>query len=182
MADIHLLKLNFKDQDFSTIVNIRKKVFTGELNIRESELFDEHDETCDHYILFDGKKSVGSIRFLKTKDEIKLERMAILTEFRGKKYGKSAISQLTEYYHMIGYSKMILDSIFSARDFYIKCGFLVEGEILQLTEYYHMLGYCKIILDSILSVKDFYKKCGFTEESEVFQRVGIDHIRMSLTL
>jgi len=143
MTDIHLLKLNFSDQDFSIIQNIRKKVFTDELNISESELFDEHDETCDHYILFDGKQVVGSIRFLKTNDEIKLERMAILSESRGKNYGKSAISQLTDYYYMAGYSKMILDSIFS--------------------------------------VKDFYKKCGFIEEGEIFQRVGIDHIRMSLT-
>jgi len=143
MTDIHLLKLNFSDQDFSIIQNIRKKVFTDELNISESELFDEHDETCDHYILFDGKQVVGSIRFLKTIDEIKLERMAILSEFRGKNYGRSTISQISEYYHLLGYSKMVLDSIFS--------------------------------------VRDFYKKCGFIEEGKIFQRVGIDHIRMSLT-
>tara|TARA_B100000029_G_scaffold475293_1_gene518420 strand:- start:75 stop:509 length:435 start_codon:yes stop_codon:yes gene_type:complete len=143
MADIHLLKLNFKDQDFSIIENIRKKVFTDELNISKSELFDKHDETCDHYILFDGKQVVGSIRFFKINDEIKLERMAILSEFRGKNYGRSAILQLIEYYDMKGYSTMILDSIFS--------------------------------------VKEFYKKCGFTEEGKPFQRVGIDHIHMSLT-
>ena len=142
MADIHLLKLNFNDQDFSIIENIRKKVFTDELNIPESELFDEYDATCEHYILFDGKQAVGSIRFLKIKNEIKLERMAILSEFRENTYGKSAILQLAEYYRITGYSKMILDSI--------------------------------------LTVKDFYKKCGFIEEGKIFQRVGIDHIRMSL--
>ena len=144
MADIHLLKLNFKDQDFSIIENIRKKVFTDELNISESELFDEYDETCDHYILFDGTQVVGSIRFLKIKNEIKLERMAILPEFREKTYGKSSIFQLIEYYRMMGYSK--------------------------------------ILLDSISSVRGFYKKCGFLEEGKTFQRVGIDHIRMYLTL
>tara|TARA_B100000029_G_C16968426_1_gene739004 strand:+ start:78 stop:512 length:435 start_codon:yes stop_codon:yes gene_type:complete len=144
MEDIHLLKLNFQDQDFSIIENIRKKVFTDELNIPQSELFDEYDETCDHYILFDGKQWIGSIRFLKMKNEIKLERMAILLKFRTKNYGRSAILQLTEYYHNMGYSKMILDSIFT--------------------------------------VRDFYKKCGFVEEGEPFQRVGINHIRMSLAL
>tara|TARA_B100000029_G_scaffold383927_1_gene379382 strand:- start:1238 stop:1672 length:435 start_codon:yes stop_codon:yes gene_type:complete len=144
MADINLLKLSFKDQDFSIIENIRKKVFTDELNISESELFDEYDETCDHYILFDGTQVVGSIRFLKIKNEIKLERMAILPEFREKTYGKSSIFQLIEYYRMMGYSK--------------------------------------ILLDSISSVRGFYKKCGFLEEGKTFQRVGIDHIRMYLTL
>ena len=43
-------------------------------------------------------------------------------------------------------------------------------------------GFSQIILDSIYSVREFYKKCGFIEEGDVFQRVGIDHIRMSLTL
>ena len=143
MADIHLLKLNFKDQDFRIIENIRKKVFKDEMNIPESKLFDDYDETCDHYILFDGKQSVGSIRFLELEKNIKLERMAILHEFRKMKYGKSAILQLIEYYGMKGFSKMILDSIFS--------------------------------------VKGFYKKCGFIEEGKPFQRVGIDHIRMTLT-
>ena len=76
--------------------------------------------------------------------KIKLERMAILKEFRTKQYGKNCI--------------------------------------LQIKEYYSALGFSQIILDSIYSVKGFYKKCGFIEEGEIFQRVGIDHIRMSLTL
>ena len=42
-------------------------------------------------------------------------------------------------------------------------------------------NYSKMFLDSIYSVRNFYKKCGFIEEGEIFQRVGIDHIRMSLT-
>lgn len=131
MSDIHVLRLSFKDQDFSIIENIRKKVFLNEMNISESELFDENDETCEHYILFDGKEAVGSVRFLKMNNEIKLERMAILSEFRGKNYGKSAILQLAEYYRMTGYSKMILDSILSVKDFYKKCGFIEEGELFK---------------------------------------------------
>ena len=131
MSYIHLLKLDFNDEDFFIIENIRKQVFTSELNIPEFELFDKYDETCDHYILFYGKQADGSIRFFKIKDEIKLERMAILPEFRGKNYGKSTILQLAEYYRKIGYSKMILDAILSVKDFYKKCGFIEEGEIFK---------------------------------------------------
>jgi len=69
--------------------------------------------------------------------------MAILKEFRTKNHGKDCISQLREYYHTKNYSKIFLDSIYS--------------------------------------VRNFYKKCGFIEEGEIFQRVGMDHIRMSLT-
>ena len=144
MSEIHLLKLNFEDSDFSIIRKIRKDVFTNELGILESKLFDEHDETCEHFILFDGKNVVGAIRFVEIQNNIKLERMAILPEFRSKSHGKHAISQLIAYYRTKGHVKMILDSIYS--------------------------------------VRDFYKKCGFTDHGTIFQRVGIDHIHMSLTL
>ena len=144
MQNVHLLKLNFEDEDFLIVKNIRKNVFTDELGISESELFDEYDEICDHFILFDGKNPVGVIRFVSLEKKIKLERMAIIMEFRTKNYGKNSI--------------------------------------LQLTEYYRTQGYSEIILDSIYSVRNFYKKCGFSEKGEVFQRVGIDHIRMSLSL
>ena len=144
MTNIHLLKLNYTDNDFKIVRNIRKKVFTNGMGISESELFDECDETCDHFLIFDGKNVVGAVRFVTVKQDIKLERMAILKEFRTKNHGKDCISQSREYYQSKNYSKMFLDSIYF--------------------------------------VRNFYKKCGFIEEGEIFQRVGIDHIRMSLTL
>jgi predicted GNAT family N-acyltransferase len=143
MTNTHLLKLDYTDNDFKIIRNIRKKVFTEEIGISESKLFDENDPICDHFLIFDGKDVVGSLRIILAKKTIKLERMAILKNHRTKNYGKNCISQILEYY--------------STRD------------------------YSQIILDSIYSVKGFYKKCNFIEEGEIFQRVGIDHIRMSLT-
>ena len=144
MSHIHLLKINFNDYDFLNIIDIRKSVFTIGFGIPESELFDKYDLRCDHFMLFDGKQVVGAIRCVSKEQNIKLERMAILFQHRSKNHGKNTILQLKEYYHSQGYSKMILDSIYS--------------------------------------VRNFYKKCGFLEEGKIFQRVGIDHIRMSLSL
>jgi predicted GNAT family N-acyltransferase len=143
MLEINIIKLNFNDKDFSIIKNIRKEVFSTELGISQSKLFDEYDELCDHFLMFDGKNIIGSVRFTKIDQKIKLERMAILKKYRRKNYGKNCI--------------------------------------LQLKEYYNTLGYAGMILDSIYSVKNFYKKCGFVEEGDIFRRVGIQHIRMSLT-
>jgi len=142
MSKINLIKLNFSDHDFKIIKNIRKKVFTDELGISEFHLFDEYDGVCDHFILFDGRNVVGTVRIILIEKTIKLERMAILKNFRTKNYGKNCI--------------------------------------LDIKEYYSTLGISQIILDSIYSVRGFYKKCGFIEEGKIFQRVGIDHIRMSL--
>ena len=144
MSQLQIIKLNFKDKDFIKIKNIRKIIFTNELGISESELFDKYDEFCDHFIMFDGKNVFGSVRFIPSGKSIKLERMGILQEYRTKNYGSDCI--------------------------------------IQLKEFYNALGYTQIFLDSIYSVRNFYKKCGFSEEGEVFQRVGIDHIRMSLSL
>ena len=144
MVEINLLKLNFDDKEFSHIRDIRETVFTNELGISMQELFDKNDETCDHFLIFDGKEITGSVRILSMGKVAKLERMAILKDFRTKNYGKNCIFQLKEYYSEHGFSHIILDSIYS--------------------------------------VRGFYKKCGFIGEGDVFQRVGIDHIRMSLTL
>ena len=143
MPEIHLLKIDYNLKDFEIIQNIRKTIFTDELQISETALFDKYDESCDHFLIFDGQSVIGSLRIIILDQKIKLERMAILKEFRTKQYGKNCI--------------------------------------LQIKEYYSALGFSQIILDSIYSVKGFYKKCGFIEEGEVFQRVGIDHVRMSLT-
>jgi len=131
MGDIHLLKLTFNDQNFSHIENIRKFVFNAELDIPESELFDEFDKKCDHFLIFDGKKIVGSLRILHFDKKIKLERMAILKEFRGQGYGNASILQIKEYYSALDFSQIFLDSIYSVREFYRKCGFIEEGEIFQ---------------------------------------------------
>ena len=143
MVKINLIKLNFNDIDFLHIKNIRRIVFNTELGISENELFDKHDKTCDHFLIFNGEKIAGSVRIRCMENTAKLERMAILKEFRTKNYGKNCIFQIKEYYSTKNFSRIILDSIYS--------------------------------------VRGFYKKCGFIEEGEIFQRVGIDHIRMSLT-
>ena len=144
MVETNLLKLNFNDKEFSRVRDIRESVFYDELGISKQELFDKNDESCDHFLIFDGQKVVGSVRVLSIEKIAKLERMAILKDFRTKNYGRNCIFQLKEYYSTYGFSQIILDSIYS--------------------------------------VREFYKKCGFIEEGDVFQRVGIDHIQMSLTL
>ena len=144
MTECHLLKINFNDKDFSFIQNIRKTVFTDELQISESELFDDFDQSCDHFLIFDGKNIVGSVRIVVLDNKIKLERMAIFRKYRAKNYGKHCISQLKEYYSALGFSQIILDSIYSVKDFYKKCGFIEEGDTFQRVGIDHIRMFQKI--------------------------------------
>ena len=91
MDDIHLLKLNFNDQDYLHIQNIRKVVFNDELGISESKIFDEYDKTCDHFLIFYGINIIGSLRISVFGQKIKLERMAILKKYRVNHYGKKKL-------------------------------------------------------------------------------------------
>ena len=53
MFQIQVIRLNFDSKDFLKIKEIRKTVFSDELGIPESKLFDEYDESCDHFIIFE---------------------------------------------------------------------------------------------------------------------------------
>ena len=123
MSEIHLLKINYNDKDFSFIQDIRKSVFKDELQISEAELFDDFDNSCDHFLIFDGKN--------------------IVKEFRTKNYGKKTISQILEYYTALGFSQIFLDSINSVKEFYKKCGFIEEGDIFQRVGIDHIRMFSK---------------------------------------
>ena len=49
MSEIHLLKINYNDKDFSFIQDIRKSVFKDELQISEAELFDDFDNSVFNF-------------------------------------------------------------------------------------------------------------------------------------
>ena len=75
MTTCHLLKITFNDQDFSLIRHIRKTVFSDELEISESELFDEkikNNLIKSGYRLND-KGSIGRVDGILVKKDKKLE-------------------------------------------------------------------------------------------------------------
>ena len=108
-------------------INIRTKVFVEEQGFKEE--FDTIDKIAEHLILFVDDNPIGTCRYYKKDDSYYFGRLAILKEYRNKNYGglllKGAINNLKkENAH-----KVILNSQLSAKDFYIKHGFLQEGEV-----------------------------------------------------
>ena len=126
---INLLKI--PNENTKEIKEIRKVVFTDELNIPESYLFDKYDETCDQFLIKNGKITVGALRLRKENNTIKLERMAILSEYRKMSFGIKAINEVKKYCIIKGESEIFLDSIYDIRDFYKKCGFTEVGYVFE---------------------------------------------------
>ena len=126
---INLVKI--PNDDTKEIKEIRKVVFNDELDISESHLFDEYDNTCDQFLIKNDEITVGALRLRKENNVIKLERMAILSKFRKMSFGIKAINEVKKYCVTKSESKIFLDSIYDIRDFYKKCGFSEIGSVFD---------------------------------------------------
>ena len=126
---ISLLKI--PNYNIKEIKEIRKVVFSDELNIPESYLFDEYDKTCNQFLIKNNEITIGALRLRKENNAIKLERMAILPKFRKMSFGLRTIDEIKRYCMAKNESKIFLDSIYDVRGFYRKCGFGEIGTIFE---------------------------------------------------
>ena len=118
--------------DMWNAVNIRQIVFRKEQNVpyHEDEIYEEQLQSKT-YLIYLKDKVIGTIRYREIEERtFKIERFAILKDFRNKGYGK----QIIEYFsNMIAYSYnpclVTLNAQEQTIHFYEKCGFIGEGEL-----------------------------------------------------
>jgi predicted GNAT family N-acyltransferase len=130
-SNLKIRQINFSDKEFLNIKKIRKSIFSDVMGISELELFDKFDETSDHFLFLYQNSVIGSVRLRQIENNIKLERMAIYTEFRNQNFGYDAIRQIIDHYRERKIEKIILDSIYDVKDFYKKCGFTEVSQIFD---------------------------------------------------
>lgn len=75
-------------KDIQTCLDIRKLVFVEGQNVPLHEELDGKDKNSDHYLLSFNEKPIGTARVRYIKDTAKIERVAILPEYRGQGLGK----------------------------------------------------------------------------------------------
>ena len=119
------LKIVKTNSDKELVINIRKEVFIEGLNIPEHLEIDSNEESAIYILAQVDGKSVGTARWRETDEGIKLERFAVLNEYRscgiGTKMTKFIINKLKD-------SKLIyLNAQSSAIPFYEKLGFKPIG-------------------------------------------------------
>lgn len=89
MENVQVNKIN-KDQDLEQAFSIRNTVFVGEQNC-PPELERENEEVSSHFLATIEGHPVGACRWRKTDVGYKLERFAVLKEYRGKGVGQSLV-------------------------------------------------------------------------------------------
>ena len=122
---LHVQKVNHPE-DLDKAFAIRKIVFVEEQNC-PPELEWEHEDESVHFFASYNGQPCGACRWRKTDNGYKLERFAVLKDFRGHGVGRAliaeALSDLPEDAHYI-----YLNSQLDAMSLYAKFGFVAEGE------------------------------------------------------
>ena len=108
---------------------IRTKVFCEEQKIPKKIEFDNLDHLCGDFLIFEHKKEIGTARVRqKEKNILKIERVAVLLEFRRLKIGSILIQNIIKHYMNLNDKKsIVLHSQVAVADFYKTLNFISYG-------------------------------------------------------
>ncbi|MDR6783096.1 putative GNAT family N-acyltransferase [Pedobacter africanus] len=123
-------------EELEKVFAVRKTVFVEEQNC-PPELEWENEEESIHFLAEINGEPCGACRWRKTEAGYKLERFAVLKEFRGKRIGQAlvaaALADLPESAHYI-----YLNAQLEAMRLYSRFGFIAEGEQFEEAGIQHM--------------------------------------------
>lgn len=135
---IRIEKFRFTNKEKMRLSNeIRTKVFIEEQNV-DPEIEYEFEEEGNYYLLFYKENPIATARWRKTNSGIKLERFAMLKEYRGKKIGSELLNEILKDVIPFG-EKIYLHSQVIAINYYKRAGFVAEGEHFWEAEIEHVL-------------------------------------------
>jgi predicted GNAT family N-acyltransferase len=118
----------FEDDAHALIAfDIRRKVFVEEQHVSREEEYDEFEKTSTHYLVYADETPVGTARWRKTEGGIKLERFAVLKEYRNSGAGSAVLKKVLEDVIPLK-EKIYLNAQITALNFYLKAGFVIEGD------------------------------------------------------
>lgn len=134
------------EEALTALFNIRQEVFVIEQNVAPDEEYDEFEETSTHFLaLYEGIPA-GTARWRYTDNGVKLERFAVLKEYRGYGVGKALVEAVIEDIAREGAAKgqlLYMHAQIPVVPLYERFNFKIEGEIFSECniEHYKMKRY-----------------------------------------
>lgn len=130
---IRVLEIKLNSPEYQHCLDIRRKVFVIGQHVPEEDEVDEYEHASHHFLaLLDGEPA-GAARWRLKDEDIKLERFAVLEEFRGRGIGSALVEKVLESIsstHPKG-SRLLLHSQLPAITLYSKYGFKEEGDLFD---------------------------------------------------
>ena len=115
--------------------NIRHQVFVIEQSVDKKEEY-EFEEESIHFILFKNNQACATARYRETEYGIKLERFAVLKEYRGLGYGMDILLRMLEDIKAKKEIKYLHAQV-QVVPFYEKAGFKKVGDIFEEAQIMH---------------------------------------------
>lgn len=124
-----------------SIFEVRRAVFVKEQSVSEAEEYDDYETSSTHLAASVDGKVVGTCRFRNTDKGTKLERFAVLKEYRGTGVGEDLLIHCLNLVQKEKY--VYLHAQVQVVDFYAKYGFEKEGNMFEEAGIKH----CKMVLN-----------------------------------
>lgn len=120
-----------KNKDMlSECFSIREEVFVNEQGVPLENELDAFEEKSIHVIGYDHEhRPFACARFRPFEDAAKVERVAILKEYRKDGYGRTLMFAIERFAKDKGYNKLILNAQVQAQGFYEKLSYESTGSI-----------------------------------------------------
>lgn len=77
--------------DLDTAFSIRRTVFVEEQRVDEREEYDEYEIISRHFLAWSDGIPCGTARWRRTSNGVKMERFAVLKDYRGQGVGKALV-------------------------------------------------------------------------------------------
>ncbi|MFA6201335.1 MAG: GNAT family N-acetyltransferase [Bacteroidales bacterium] len=131
-----VIRIENKDNALMEIAKyIRCEVFVKEQNVPFEEDWDE--EESENYLIYEEDKPVGTMRWRDLGEKIKLERVAVLPECRGKGIATFLLKEVMEEIKSKTDKPITLHSQLLAIPLYERLGFKQYGELFYEAEIPH---------------------------------------------
>lgn len=109
---------------------IRQEVFVKEQGVPLENELDSFEERSTHVIGYDtNHMPFACARFRPYNDAAKVERVAILKDYRKDGYGKTLMHAIERFAKDQGYQQLVLNAQVQAQGFYEKLGYMSTGDI-----------------------------------------------------
>jgi len=136
---IRVEKISSSEQTEQAIY-IREQVFVLEQNVPKEDEYDAYENESVHFLAYFENVPCGTARWRFTEKGIKLERFAILKEYRDKKIGKAILEKVLDDVkkHPKNSNKALyLHAQVQVVGFYEKFGFQKLGEPFEECDIWH---------------------------------------------
>ena len=137
MRNIMIHKFKFNNKSLAHIAfSIRDKVFVQEQNVEPELEYDEFEDISNHYLLYYKEEPIATARWRETEKGIKLERFAMLKEYRNKGIGSELLKEVLK--DVIPLRKRVyLHAQLNALSYYERFGFIRIGNIFMEADIEH---------------------------------------------